>query len=113
MLGYDYSFTPTSRFGAKTPPQQDLKCWGVDLSVAPSLDTIFSRGVDLTYLIDAYNNLHLGDHFFRPFFEKLIGVDWVRKMIKSGKTADEIRVMWKDDVAKFRQKRAKYLLYAE
>jgi uncharacterized protein YbbC (DUF1343 family) len=113
MLGYDYSFTPTSRFGAKTPPQQDLKCWGVDLSVEPSLDTIFSRGVDLTYLIDAYNNLHLGDHFFRPFFEKLIGVDWVRKMIKSGKTADEIRVMWKDDVAKFRQKRAKYLLYAE
>ena len=113
MLGYEYSFTPTSRFGAKTPPQQDLQCYGVDLTTHPSIDTIFSRGVDLTYLIDAYQNLHLGDHFFRPFFEKLIGVDWVRKMIKSGKTADEIRVMWQEDVAKFRQKRAKYLLYAE
>lgn len=113
MLGYQYSFTPTSRFGAKTPPQQDLKCYGVDLTTHPTLDTIFSRGVDLTYLIDAYQNLHLGDHFFRPFFEKLIGVDWVRKMIKSGKTADEIRAVWQPDVDKFRQKRANYLLYAE
>ena len=113
MLGYEYSFTPTSRFGAKTPPQQNLKCYGVDLTQQPSLDTIFSRGVDLTYLIDAYNNLHLGDHFFRPFFEKLIGVDYVRKMIKSGKTADQIRAVWQPEVAKFRQKRAKYLLYAE
>ena len=113
MLGYNYHFTPTSRFGAKTPPQQNLKCWGVNLTQQPSLDTIFSRGVDLTYLIDAYNNLHLGDHFFRPFFEKLIGVDYVRKMIKSGKTADQIRAMWQDDVAQFRQKRIKYLLYTE
>ena len=113
MLGYEYSFTPKSRFGAKTPPQQDLQCWGVDLTSTPSLDTIFSHGVDLTYLIDAYNNLHLGDHFFRPFFEKLIGVDYVRKMIKSGKTADQIRAMWSEDIAQFTEKRAKYLLYAE
>ncbi|MBR4154322.1 MAG: DUF1343 domain-containing protein, partial [Paludibacteraceae bacterium] len=39
--------------------------------------------------------------------------DWVRKMIKSGKTADEIRAVWQPDVDKFRQKRANYLLYAE
>lgn len=113
MLGYNYSFTPTSRFGAKNPPQINLKCYGVDLTIKPSLDTIFNNGVDLTYIIDAYNNLHLGDHFFRPFFEKLIGVDYVRRMIKSGKTANEISAMWKDDVVKFKQKREKYLLYTE
>ena len=65
------------------------------------------------YLIDAYNNLNLDDHFFRPFFENLIGVDYVRKMIKEGKSADEIKAMWKDDVLKFKKQRAPYLLYEE
>ncbi len=112
MLNYSFSFTPRSIEGAKFPPQLDKKCFGVDLSNM-SDEEIWEKGVDLTYLIDAYQNLNLGDHFFRPFFEKLVGVDYVRKMIKEGKSADEIKAMWKDDVEKFKIQQKKYLLYTE
>ena len=55
----------------------------------------------------------MDDYFFRPFFERLIGTDYVRKMIEQGKDADEIKVMWKEDVEKFKVQRRPYLLYEE
>ena len=112
MTGYDYSFTPRSVPGAKNPPQLNRLCHGVNLSTL-SDEEIWKKGIDLSYVIDAYNNLHMDDYFFRPFFEKLIGVDYVRKMIEAGKSADEIKAMWQDDVKKFKEQRKPYLLYAE
>lgn len=112
MRGYTFSFTPRSVPGAKNPPQLNKLCHGIDLRDV-SDDEIFAKGFDLTYVIDAYNNLNMGDHFFRPFFEKLVGVDYIRKMIIAGKSADEIKEMWKDDVAKFKVQRKPYLLYEE
>ena len=112
MIGYTFSFTPRSVPGAKNPPLLNKKCYGVDLTHL-SDEEIWAKGINLEYVIDAYRNLNLGDHFFRPFFEKLIGVDYVRKMIKEGKSADEIKAMWRDDVEKFREQRRPYLLYAE
>ena len=55
----------------------------------------------------------MGDRFFTSFFEKLIGVDYVRPMIESGKSADEIKAMWRDDVVRFKEQRRPYLLYEE
>jgi uncharacterized protein YbbC (DUF1343 family) len=49
----------------------------------------------------------------KSFFENLIGVDYVRKMIEEGKSADEIKAMWKNDVEKFKIQRKPYLLYEE
>lgn len=112
MLGYRFSFTPKSIQGAKNPPQLNRLCYGVDLSNIPD-EEIWAKGIDLSYLIDAYKNLNLDDHFFRSFFEKLIGVDYVRKMIEDGKSADEIKASWKDDVEKFKIQRKPYLLYKE
>ncbi len=112
MKGYGFSFTPRSIAGAKNPPQLDRVCFGVDLTNV-SDEEIVAKGVDLTYLIDAYRNMNLDDHFFRPFFEKLIGVDYVRRMIKEGKSAAEIKAMWREDVVKFSIQRKPYLLYEE
>lgn len=112
MRGYDYAFTPKSVPGAKNPPQLDKLCYGKDLSGLSDKE-IWGKGVDLSYVIDAYTNLNMGEHFFRPFFELLIGTDYVRKMIIQGKSADEIKAMWKDDVEKFKVQRKPYLLYAE
>lgn len=112
MRGYDYAFTPKSVPGAKNPPQLDKLCYGKDLSGLSDKE-IWEKGVDLSYVIDAYTNLNMGEHFFRPFFELLIGTDYVRKMIIQGKSADEIKAMWKDDVEKFKVQRKPYLLYAE
>ena len=113
MKGYSYSFTPRSIPGAKTPPQLNKECFGVDLTKEPSIDEINAKGINLSYVIDAYNNLNLDDHFFRSFFELLTGRDYVRKMIMQGKSADEIKAMWADDVKKFKEQRKPYLLYPE
>lgn len=78
-----------------------------------SNEEIWKKGVDLSYLIDAYRNLNMDDYFFRPFFELLTGRDYVRKMIKQGKNADEIKAMWKEDVEKFKIQRKPYLIYEE
>lgn len=113
MKGYKYSFTPRSVDGAKNPPQLDRECFGVDLRTEPSIEQINAEGINLKYLIDAYNNLNLDSHFFRSFFELLIGQDYVRKMIMSGASAEEIKAMWAEDVAYFKEQRRPYLLYEE
>ena len=112
MTGYSFTFTPRSVQAAPNPPQKDKLCYGVDLSALPD-EEIWEKKIDLTYVIDAYQNLNIGDQFFRSFFENLMGVDYVRKMIKEGKNAGEIKAMWQDDVAKFKLKRKPYLLYDE
>ena len=112
MTGYSYSFTPRSLPGAKNPPQLNKLCHGVDLS-SMSNEEIWQRGVDLTYIIDAYRNLNMDDHFFRPFFELLVGTDYVRQMIEQGCSAEEIKACWQEDVKRFKQQRKPYLLYEE
>ena len=113
MLGYKYSFTPKSIPGAKNPPLLDKECWGVDLTVNPSIEQINQDGINLEYVVDAYTNLNLGDHFFRNMFELEIGQAYVRKMIKEGKSAKEIEAMWTEDVEKFKEERKPFLLYPE
>ena len=112
MKGYDFTFIPRSVPGAKFPPQLNKLCYGVDLS-GKTDEEIWDKGLDLSYVIDAYRNLNLDDHFFRPFFELLIGNENIRKMIKSGKSADEIKASWQEDVARFREERKPYLVYSE
>ena len=112
MKGYDFSFTPRSVPGAKNPPQRGKLCHGVNLSTLSEEETA-RKGIDLSYLSDAYQNLKMGDKFFTPFFEKLVGVDYVRAMIEEGRNADEIKVRWQDDVTRFKAQRKPYLLYEE
>jgi len=108
--GSDFSFTPRSVSGARNPPLLNRLCYGVDLRNIP-YEEIWKKGLDLSYIIDAYNNLNIGNRFFTSFFELLIGVDYVRQMIIAGNSADEIRAMWKDDVEKFKRQRQPYLIY--
>ncbi len=112
MKDQPYSFTPQSKPGATNPPQKDKLCYGKDLSTLED-DAIIQEGLNLDYIIDAYQNLKMGDKFFTTFFEKLIGVDYVRQMIKQGKSAKEIKAHWVPNVEKFKEQRKPYLLYEE
>ena len=112
MEGCPYTFTPRSVPQATDPPLRDRLCHGFDLSSLPE-DSIRRRGLDLTYVIDAYRRLDMGDGFFTSFFELLIGVDYVRPMIRQGRTASEIRARWQEDVRRFKTLRKPYLLYEE
>lgn len=112
MKGYDFSFTPVSTPGAKHPPLENQLCYGVSLQDISDDDAI-AQGVSFAYVIDAYNNLGMGDSFFRKGFERLAGNADIRKMIEEGKTDAEIKASWADDVKKFKEQRKPYLLYAE
>jgi uncharacterized protein YbbC (DUF1343 family) len=112
MKHRSFTFTPESRSGAKNPPLKGKLCQGVDLSNL-STDEIVNKGIDLSYVIDAYKDLSIGDKFFADFFEKLIGVSWVRTMIEQGSSAEEIRACWQSDVQRFKEERKPFLLYEE
>ena len=110
--GSEFSFTPRSRAGAKNPPLKDMKCWGVDLRGVDN-EQIIERGFNLEYVIDAYNKVGQGEKFFNRMFELLVGVDYVREMIISGKSASEIELQWQAELEQYRELRRRYLLYAE
>ena len=107
-----FTFTPRSVPGAKNPPLKDKLCHGYDLRDKP-LEDIWAEGINLDYIITAYNELSIGDKFFTSFFDKLAGVGYIRDMILSGASAKEIKDSWKDDVKVFKARRRPYLLYPE
>ena len=115
MTGYSFEFTPTSRPGAKTPPQMGQLCHGVDLHNLDAEDVI-AKGINLEYVIDAYRNLTKnGKQFYlnSNFFDLLMGTKRVREMIAQGKSAADIKATWQADVELFKAQRRPYLLYDE
>jgi len=103
----DFSFTPKSIDGmSKNPPHQNKACYGKDLREA-SLDHRFS----LAYLLDAYQKSGKTDKFFNNFFDKLAGTDKLRKDILAGKSEEEIRQSWQQDLTAYKTMREQYLIY--
>ena len=47
----------------------------------------------------------------RYWIDKLSGSDALRKMIEAGKSEDEIKATWQDDIDDFIIKSAPYLIY--
>lgn len=114
MKNAPFSFTPRSMPGAKNPPLNGHLCHGKDLRALDD-DSIIARGVDLSYVIDAYRSMPpaLQPKFFTSFFNLLIGDRRIAPMIREGKSAAEIRALWQDDIKAFRARRKPYLLYPE
>lgn len=105
-----FTFTPRSRPGAKKPPLMGRTCHGVDLRHIPD-DTIIARGIDLTYLIDAYRRMGSPARFLTPFFELLTGTTRIRSMITSGADATQIKSTWRAEADEFATRSRKYHLY--
>lgn len=118
--GFDFSFTPKSMQGALEPPFMNEVCYGVDLRSVP-LESIFSEGINIEYLVSAYKAVMSAspdksfwgtpDENGQYWIDKLSGSDELRKMIESGKTAEEIKASWQSDIEAFKQQRAPYLIY--
>jgi len=107
----DYSFTPESIPGADSHPKLIGKlCRGKDLRY---LRDIVDRqpGLNLSWLIYAYENFPDKDNFFTPFFDKLAGTSHLRHQIIEGLSEEKIRTSWADDLASFNKIRSKYLIY--
>ena len=114
MKGCDFEFTPQSVDGAKNPPLLGQFCHGRDLRGLTD-EEIWKKGVDMSYVVDAYTNLGIGADFFGNgrFFKLLTGSSKEYDAILSGRTAAEIEALWADDVAAFKAQRAPYLLYED
>jgi uncharacterized protein YbbC (DUF1343 family) len=102
-----YSFIPISMAGmSKTPPFENQRCFGIDLSHAA-----IKNQLDLSYLIELYNAFPNKENFFIPYFEKLAGTSALREQIVSGMTEAQIRETWQPGLLAFGERRKKYLLY--
>ena len=112
MENREFSFTPEPNAGSKNPPHNGKLCYGVDLRGVADED-VWREGLNLEYVIDAYHDLDMGDKFFTPMFEKLVGVEYVRRMIIEGRSAEDIEKMWQKELEEYKSLRRKYLIYNE
>lgn len=112
MLG-SFIFIPKSIPGVSLHPKHEGKnCFGANLSFTSEL-IVAQKQIYLGWLIGTWQELHQKEKYFIPFFDKLAGTDELRKQIEAGKSEEEIRQSWQDDLLKFKEVRKKYLLYAD
>jgi uncharacterized protein YbbC (DUF1343 family) len=105
-LKSDYYFIPKSGEGAKYPKHEGQKCFGIDLSKHKKLEQI-----DLSFLMNAYEQTEDKSTFFNAFFDKLAGGNSLRISIVEGKSEEEIRKAWSDELEAFDKIRSTYLIY--
>jgi len=110
---WDFSFTPESKSGAKNPKLLGKLCNGYDLSVYGEKEMRDKAQLNLTWLIEFYNNSTDKEHFFKPFFYKLSGNNLLEQQIKNGMTEQEIRATWQDELKAFKAIRTTYLIYPD
>lgn len=108
----DFEFIPGEKSGmVKHVEGKGETMYGQDLrSLNPD-----KQKFTLKYVMDFYNAMPDKSKFFAraEFFDKLAGTDELRKQILAGKTEDEIRKSWQEDLKEYKIMRAKYLLYPD
>ncbi len=113
VLG-SFDFIPRDIPGkAMDPPYEGQLCFGHSLiGYAENTPDSF-RKLNLFYLFEMFKVFSQREDFFNPFFDKLAGSDKLRNQILEGKTEDEIRKSWENDITEFLVLRKKYLLYPD
>lgn len=104
-----FSFTPVSIPGMSTnPPYKDQVCYGVDLR-----NESMSHQFTLQYIIDALAKSGKGESFFKGYFNTLAGTDELKKQLLAGKSEEEIKESWQEDLNSYKIKRSNYLIYED
>jgi len=103
---YDYKFVPKPNHGSKYPKHEGKVCVGDNLSQSQYLD-----GIQLEFLISAYNNTTDKSKFFNTYFTKLAGTRELRQQIENGTSIEMIRQSWQPSLKAFKKIRKKYLMY--
>lgn len=111
----EYEFTPAPNTGSKYPPQENKLCKGYDLTNIDFEKIKNRNSLDLSHLINFYNNYEPKNDFFLKtlFFDKLAGSDNLRKQLIAGNKEEEIRATWAEGLIKYKAIRKKYLLYKD
>lgn len=101
-----FSFTPKPNFGAKDPLHKGKLCYGEDLSGISKIS-----GLQLKWLLKAYNSTTDKSKFFIPFFTKLAGTKKLQEQIEAGMTEAEIKKTWQVGLENFKKIRKNYQIY--
>ncbi|MFP4060286.1 MAG: exo-beta-N-acetylmuramidase NamZ domain-containing protein [Bacteroidota bacterium] len=109
----EFSYMPKSRPGETLYPKHEGKvCCGIDLRML-NIDYIKrKKQIKLDWLIKVYREMWR-DEFFNSYFKLLAGTNQIQSMIIEGKSVEEIRESWQDDLNKYLAVRAKYLIYPD
>ena len=105
-----YTFTPKSTSGATKPLLEGQRCRGENLVEFAHDYARNTNQLHLEWIIDAYQQLK-DKGFFKDYFRLLSGDKQLQRDIENGKSADEIRASWRDDLEAFKAIRVKYLMY--
>jgi uncharacterized protein YbbC (DUF1343 family) len=109
---YTYSFKPVSIPGmSEDPPQKNKVCYGINLQNYDIKKIHISGKLNLSWLIELYKAFPDKDHFFTPYFTRLVGNEQLQKQIETGKSEQEIRASWEPALSNYKAMRKKYLLY--
>lgn len=103
-----FSFTPVPNEGAKDPMHKGKKCYGEDLTQYEK-----KPGIELQWLIKAYQATSDKSTFFNSFFYNLSGSKNLRSQIEKGWSEEKIKSTWSSDIEDFKNTRKKYLIYEE
>ena len=116
---YSFSFTPVSKLGmAEDPVFQDQVCYGLDLRNYDLEKLVKSKKINLSWMIELYNNHPNKDKFFDRSISRQIGnIDFLigdgdfKKQIAVGWSEQQIRKTWESGISAYKKMRKKYVLY--
>lgn len=109
----NYTFTPQPKPGAMEPKYKGQVCKGFNLSDFGAEYIKNSKKIYLYWLIGTYQNTTDKTTFFDQNFNYHAGNAGLQQQIKEGKTEEQIRATWIEDIKKFKVVRKKYLLYKD
>jgi uncharacterized protein YbbC (DUF1343 family) len=113
-LKCSFTFVPKSLPGMSAHPlYEGRECRGIDLRLITNDHPELLGSIQLSWLIAAYTDLGSDPGFFNSYFDQLAGTAKLRDQIVSGLSEEEIRQSWQPDITRFKEVRARYLLYPD
>ena len=103
---YKYQFKPLPNKGAKFPKYQNKLCFGENLK-----NSKINKGIQLNFILKAYENSKNKSQFFNDFFIKLSGDNTLMNNIKIGFKELDIKKKWSKTIKSYSKMRQFYLLY--
>lgn len=107
----DFVFIPRTAEGHRVPLYADKECHGKNLTEYAHRYRNNEKKLDLSWILDARNQLKDDDKFFNNYFIKLVGVADLQQKINSGMSEDEIRSSWQTGIDNYLKIRDRYLIY--
>ena len=111
LMTEEFTFTPKQAEGRKAPLLCDQVCHGEYLIDYAHNYMQNKNELQLSWIINAYNQLKDNEKFFNNFLVKLTGTKDLEQQIKDGISEKEIRKSWEPKLNEYKKIRNRYLIY--